>query len=87
METAWGLFQQGERGMWFLCLHDSAVRFSGCARNVFYALTYAEINVDSHTRSKTPWLIVFRTAIAATCQSGTTSQQRQHRLKGGASRP
>ena len=44
-----------------LCLHDSAVRKSGCARNALYATTYAKINVKAniHTRSKTPRLSVF----------------------------
>ena len=40
--------------MWVLCLHDRAVRKSGCARTDLYALTYPKINVNSHTRSKNP---------------------------------
>ena len=44
-----------------LCLHDSAVRFSGFAQKALTGITYAKINVNSHTRSKTPWLVVFHT--------------------------
>ena len=40
--------------MWVLCLHDSAVRFSGCARNTLYTVTYPEMKVKAniHARSK-----------------------------------
>ena len=38
--------------MWVLCLQDSAVRKSGCARKSFYALTYGKLNVNTHPRSK-----------------------------------
>ena len=53
-ETAWGLFQQGEQGMWVLCLHDSAVRFSGCARNDLTGITYGKLNVNIQTSHRDP---------------------------------
>ena len=73
-----------------LCLHDSAVRFSGCARNALYATTYLKVKVESahpHPQQKNPVVGRFPSPISATYESGATSQQRQHRLKGGASRP
>ena len=40
--------------MWVLCLQDSAVRKSGCARNTLYTVTYPEMKVKAniHARSK-----------------------------------